>query len=135
LSTLLSLASAGRKATLESYGIETAADLYRRAILVVPGFGGAMAQKLLDWRRQVEQDFVFDPRQPIDPQQIAALDHELASEKREIEQELVTGASELSQLKRQAELQFTSLKNDLEAAGKALVQARADKKAQELHWR
>jgi hypothetical protein len=29
----------------------------------------------------------------------------------------------------------TSLKNDLEAAGKALVQARADKKAQELHWR
>jgi DNA-binding helix-hairpin-helix protein with protein kinase domain len=65
-----------------------------------------MAQKLLDWRKQVEQKFTFDPRQSIDPQQIAVLDHKLASEKREVERELVAGANELSQLKRQAELQY-----------------------------
>src|SRR5262249_1654982 len=36
----------GRRATLVSYGIETAADIHKQRIVAVPGFGPAMAEKL-----------------------------------------------------------------------------------------
>jgi DNA-binding helix-hairpin-helix protein with protein kinase domain len=37
-----------RKATLQSYGVETAADITQSAILAVPGFGPSYTRKLLD---------------------------------------------------------------------------------------
>src|SRR5262249_56129911 len=41
----------GRKATLESYGIETAADIDKQRIVAVPGFAAATAAKQIEWRR------------------------------------------------------------------------------------
>ncbi|MEZ5667446.1 MAG: hypothetical protein R3F55_08450 [Alphaproteobacteria bacterium] len=51
-----------KTATLISFGIETAADVNAEAVLQVPGFGEAMAGKLMDWRRGHEARFRYDPR-------------------------------------------------------------------------
>ncbi len=116
----------GRKAILESYGIETAADLEHSAIVKVPGFGPAMAKKLLAWRTNVERDFRFDPTKPIDPQAIAAMDQALSKEKKAAEQALISGVSELLSLKRSAELQLNAMRADVEAAARELAQARVN---------
>lgn len=48
-----------RKATLISFGIETAADVNRSAVLRIPGFGDVMTRKLMDWRRRHESQFRY----------------------------------------------------------------------------
>src|SRR5215468_6493413 len=113
--------SAGRKATLESYGIETAADLDKKRILAVPGFGPAMAEKLLEWRRSIERKFRFDPSKGIDPQKVVALDREIAIQKQQIEQALITGSADLSQTKRHTEQQGARLLGDVQSAVVTLV--------------
>ena len=50
-----------RKATLVSFGIETAADIKRSAVLQVPGFGDVMTENLLDWRGRHESRFRYNP--------------------------------------------------------------------------
>ena len=50
-----------RKATLISFGIETAGDVNRLAVLQVPGFGEVMAENLLDWRGRHESRFRYNP--------------------------------------------------------------------------
>ena len=50
-----------RKATLASFGIETAADITRSAVARIPGFGDVMTGTLLDWRRGHESQFRYDP--------------------------------------------------------------------------
>lgn len=49
------------KAHLASYGVNTAADVVDGRIQNVPGVGNALAGKLLEWRRKLEQQFVFRP--------------------------------------------------------------------------
>lgn len=49
-----------KTATLISFGIETAADLNRSAVLRVPGFGVVMTNKLMAWRRKHEARFRYD---------------------------------------------------------------------------
>lgn len=67
-----------RKLTLKSFGIESAADVVLHRIEGIHGFGPAIAQALLGWRRTVEAKFVFDPRQPIDPRDIATVKADIA---------------------------------------------------------
>ena len=55
----------GRKASLLSYGIETAADVTSAAVSRVSGFGSALTKRLTEWRRQCESKFVFDAAQPL----------------------------------------------------------------------
>lgn len=49
-----------KTATLISFGIETAGDVNRSAVLRVPGFGEVMTRKLLDWRGGHEARFRYD---------------------------------------------------------------------------
>jgi DNA-binding helix-hairpin-helix protein with protein kinase domain len=51
----------GRMQTLESYGIETAADITPAAIARAPGFGPKMQSNLMDWRQSLERRFSFNP--------------------------------------------------------------------------
>ncbi|RYH29325.1 MAG: hypothetical protein EON54_22590, partial [Alcaligenaceae bacterium] len=48
-----------RKASLQSFGIETAADVIEADVRQVKGFGGALTQALLDWRASHARSFVF----------------------------------------------------------------------------
>ena len=50
-----------RKATLISFGIETAGDVNRVSVLQVPGFGDVMTKNLLDWRFRHESRFRYNP--------------------------------------------------------------------------
>jgi DNA-binding helix-hairpin-helix protein with protein kinase domain len=63
----------GRRATLLSYGIETAADVCKGKLQDIPGFGPKIIRKLLDWREQMERAFTFDASKPMPPDKMRAL--------------------------------------------------------------
>jgi len=54
-----------RRRTLLSNGIVTAAEVREHALLGLPGFGGGMVAKLLEWRRECGLDFRFDASAPL----------------------------------------------------------------------
>ncbi len=57
----------GRKITLQSHGIETAADVSAAAIGRLHGFGRTLTASLMDWRRRCETRFRFDPTRAPTP--------------------------------------------------------------------
>lgn len=61
----------GRLAQLASFGIQTAGDVERTAVMQVPGFGAALTDGLLQWRRRIERGFRFDPNKTLDAREIA----------------------------------------------------------------
>lgn len=92
----------GRKATLASYGIETAWDVSRNKIFGVPGFGPSLASDLLAWRSLVERKFVFNPSLPTDPAAIRRVRDEIANRRSQIEAKLQSGPTELRKITAQA---------------------------------
>ncbi|MGJ5201524.1 hypothetical protein [Bradyrhizobium sp. HKCCYLRH1030] len=63
----------GKKATLRSYGISTAADVTKQRIEQIPGFGPVTANQMASWRSELERRFTFNPNLPIDPNEIARI--------------------------------------------------------------
>lgn len=120
---------AGRTATLQSYGIETAADVTREAILQVPSFGPTLADSLLAWRRSIEARFIFDPRRSIDPADLAAVDREIAASHARLERALCEGPAQLQRVAQQIVATRTTLRPTVEQARAALAQAEADLRA------
>lgn len=118
-----------RKLTLKSYGIETAADVSVHRIEGIHGFGPSIAQALLGWRRSVEAKFVFDPRQPIDPKDIAAVRADIAKRRSDAEGRL----RQTIPLLQKAETDARSLRAnpgpEAAQAWAALKQSEADSKA------
>ena len=49
-----------KTATLISFGIKTAGDVSRSAVMQVPGFGEVMTGKLVAWQRRHESRFKYD---------------------------------------------------------------------------
>ena len=88
-----------RKASLASFGIETAWDVTQGAVGNVPGFGSTLTSTMLAWRREHERHFRFNPGQGVDPQARATLDGELAVNRQQLEQRLRIGPQELEQLR------------------------------------
>ncbi len=88
---------------LESYGIETAADVTPEALKVVPGFGQRLGRQraaaLLGWRQALEQQFRYDPRQGVSPTAIANLRQQYVQQQLAIERELLAGPDELTKLR------------------------------------
>lgn len=87
---------AGRKTLLRCYGIDDASDVHPG--IYIKGFGPALKSALLSWRRSIEQQFVFNPHEDIDPTDIKALDHELTQRKAVLVQSLSTGPLALRQI-------------------------------------
>jgi hypothetical protein len=88
-----------------------------------------MAEKLVDWRRETERGFNFDPSKGVDPQKIVAIDRDIVTQKRKIEQALITGSNELAQIKRQTEQQGRRLRLEVENTLGVLMQARSNQLA------
>ena len=82
--------------TLISFGIETAADIDRTAVLNVPGFGDELANELLDWRSRHESWFSYD-RTPNaqDAADERALRSQFATEKIKLRYTIRTGCGAL----------------------------------------
>jgi DNA-binding helix-hairpin-helix protein with protein kinase domain len=119
----------GRKSMLESYNVETAWDITNNNVSRVPGFGPALTNKLIEWRRNVERKFRFDHSKGVDPSDIAALDRNLAELKRKFEQRLIAGPNELTQIRNQIIAQRNALEQQVNDAYQAMVQAEVDMKA------
>lgn len=112
-----------RKATLESFGIETALDINSNTILKVPGFGPTYTRKLMDWKNKIEKSFVFNPNQEIPQSEIAKVDREIFSLKKKLEQELYSGSSELMKISNQIKVRRNALWFEVEKNAKELAQA------------
>jgi DNA-binding helix-hairpin-helix protein with protein kinase domain len=84
-----------RKAALRSYGIETAFDVEEASIDQVPGFGPKLTIKLLQWKKEMEDEFRFDPKAGIPPPVVAALDAKYGQLRLELETQLTKGAQSL----------------------------------------
>jgi len=84
-----------KAATLQSYGIETAADVVFARVVTVPGFGPKTAQSLVDWRTTLERSFRFDPGRGVAPADIAGVETAAAIQRRLLEQRLTLGLNEL----------------------------------------
>lgn len=118
-----------RKLTLASYGIETAADVTQAALSQVPGFGPKLQARMLAWRSQVEQRFVFDPRRHVDPRDTARVEQDILAKKTQIEGRMGVALGEL----RQAHAQILSVRRhmqpQIEAVRQEFMQASADRQA------
>ncbi|MCB1777573.1 MAG: hypothetical protein KDI50_09050 [Candidatus Competibacteraceae bacterium] len=88
---------------LESYGVETAADITAQVIRTVPGFGQRLgrqrANALLDWRQALEAQFRYDPQQGVNPATVADLRLQYQQQRWSIERELLAGSDELAKIK------------------------------------
>jgi DNA-binding helix-hairpin-helix protein with protein kinase domain len=80
-----------RKATLQSYGIETAADISDQRVLAVPGFGPVALNNPTNWRKQQERRFRFDPNQEVDPIAKNKVEREILTAKIDLERKLGEG--------------------------------------------
>lgn len=118
-----------KKSMLESYGVETAADISRNAVLNVPGFGPALTSRLLDWRRKVERGFRFDAASGVDPRDVAELDRCMAERKCELQDALRKGAAELHQISKTILSRRQALDGPIRVAVRAAAQAEADRRA------
>jgi DNA-binding helix-hairpin-helix protein with protein kinase domain len=116
----------GRKQTLASYNVETAADITNERVEAVPGFGPVLCSKLMDWRRCLEVQFVFDPGRKINPRHLAKIEQDILSEKRRIEDKLRSGPAELRALGAQILAARQHMRPQVEAAYARYLQATAD---------
>lgn len=120
---------AAKKAMLESFGIETAADVNRNAVLNVPGFGPALTDRVMKWRQEKEARFHFNPNSSIDPRQVADLDRTIQARRAQIEADLVAGRLAILQMRQAAMARRRSLEEAMRTAIDVLSQRTVDARA------
>jgi hypothetical protein len=115
-----------RKATLASYGIETAVDVVRRRIEGVPGFGPYLAAHLLAWRQAIEQRFKFNPNEPVNPEDIKSVHTDIARMRADFEARVRKSVAALQHAANDALEQRKRLAATVNAAFRRLKQAEID---------
>lgn len=122
-----------KKATLISFGIETAADVNRSAVLRVPGFGDIMTEKLVAWRRGLESRFKYD-RMPNaqDDADERALRGRFAAEKAKLESEIRNGLGTLRNVKVRLDGLPAKAKSDVALTDALAARAQAEQDLREL---
>ena len=116
----------GKKAMLESFGIDSAADVTTASVMQVPGIGPKTAANLVAWRRGVEARFRFDPQSQLDPRLVAELDREMAAKRDALESELRQGPGKLNHLRTTIEHRRQVLAHAIQQAAEELGSAKAD---------
>lgn len=114
---------------LESFGIETAADVTEHAVMQVPGFGPALTKRLLDWRRSHERNFQFNPSSMVDPREMAELNRAMTARQIELTNALRAGRDALLTLRQTAIVNRHTLEEALKHAAAVYGQAAAEVKA------
>jgi DNA-binding helix-hairpin-helix protein with protein kinase domain len=113
------------KAALLSHGIETAADVIEE-VGQIPSVGPSQAERLLEWRRSLEQEFVFDPARGVSPEARLKAEREGDALRLRLESELSAGAHYLRRVKREIETSIENLQPALTQARQELAQAEKD---------
>jgi DNA-binding helix-hairpin-helix protein with protein kinase domain len=103
-----------RKSKLSSFGIETAADISYDKIIKIPTFGPHFTQRLVNWRKNLEKDFVFNPNQGVNPSDIALIKQRYLPVLRPLEKILLAGENELLQMRNNLHSEQEKSKFELE---------------------
>jgi DNA-binding helix-hairpin-helix protein with protein kinase domain len=115
-----------RKASLRSFGIETAADVEVDKVMGVYGFGQVLTQAVIDWKKSCESRFVFDPRNAVSENDKNQVHAQIEMRRRTIEAALVHCAGELHQLQRDQSRKISELTPLWNIAATKVAQAQAD---------
>jgi len=118
----------GRKATLRSFGVETAADISYGKIRGIPGFGDALTNELLIWRHEVESGFRFDPSKGVDMSDRQLVKQKFLPRLRPLELGLQTGLEKITHIQQKIFKTRGDIYPILESCAKELAQAHADLK-------
>lgn len=115
-----------RMAALQSFGIETAADVTRNRVMRVRGFGESLTRAVIDWKASCERRFTFNPATAVSPADRDAVRAKYYTKRVALEGALTAAPVQLQQFRQRAAAQLTSLLPQLEAAARNLAQAHAD---------
>lgn len=115
-----------RRATLRSYGIETAADIDMHQLSGISGFGPKLIQRLMNWRAMCESKFVFVPSHEISASDVAIIDRDIGLKMRKIEDEIARGYAQLIQVKDQLLIRQQQIQSQASNIANLYAQARAD---------
>jgi DNA-binding helix-hairpin-helix protein with protein kinase domain len=113
------------KAALLSHGVETAADVAEE-VEQLQSVGRSQAQRLLEWRRSLEQKFVFDLARSIPREVLINTEREVDALRVRLESELIGGAHYLRRVKQEIEAGGKKLQPALTKARQELAQAEKD---------
>ncbi len=116
-------------ATLQSYGIDTAADIDAAKIIRIPGFGPATVKRLTDWRHAQEGQFRFDSARGPAQATVNAVENDIMTRRRKLEQDITAGLAQLTAIVRNTSLQQRALEGKAAELAPRLAQALADAKA------
>src|SRR5262249_17078384 len=111
---------------LYSYGVETAADISEERLGQIPGLNESRVKRLIRWRQELEQKFVFDPGRRLAPEPRVTIEKEIDSLRLQLEHELSGGAHYLLRVKEEIETKRKELRPALLKARKELAQADKD---------
>jgi len=114
---------------LASYGIETAVDIDRDNLLKIPGIGHILATQLVNWRQHHEANFRFNPNEPVDPRDLAALLHDLQQREQALIAALRDGPSGLRRISTETLAARQRLTPALDEAWRRLKPAEAERQA------
>ena len=92
----------------------------------IPGFGDGITEMLLDWRKEVERHFVFDPKRAVDPHDLQKLEREIGLERVALERRLTEGLQKLRAIGTNAGHLQRSLRDRAESLRRAVAQATLD---------
>jgi len=113
------------KAALLLHGVKTAADVAEE-VEQIPSVGRSQASRLLEWRRALEQQFVFDPAR-VTPQEVRnKIERENDALRFRLETELSGGAHYLGRVKQEIEASRRKLLPALTRVRKELAQVEKD---------
>ena len=117
---------AGRKQALAGFGILTAADVTRAALLAVPGFGPALVANVIAWRDGVLATYRFDPACGVSPAEQAAVIVKFRGKQQQLLAEVGSHLTALETLAPAARDSLRTLNEPLRQWVAAYEQARAD---------
>jgi DNA-binding helix-hairpin-helix protein with protein kinase domain len=116
-----------RRATLRSYGIETALDIEDRlAGTYIPKFGDTTRAALFHWVYTLKQRFRFDPSRPLDPGVLNDLRARENRERSDLERDLRGGPQALRALAQQRVAHREAMRAELVHLAQLAAKARAD---------
>jgi DNA-binding helix-hairpin-helix protein with protein kinase domain len=113
------------KAALLSHGVETAADVAEE-VEEISSVGRSQSVRLLEWRRALEQKFVFDPANSVSREVRTSIEREVDALRIRLESELISGLDSLRRLKQEIENRRQKLQPALKQARQELAQAEKD---------
>lgn len=116
----------GVVADLASNGIISAADVSEEKLDWVPKLGKTGIEHLIQWRRETEQDFVFNPGDDALSRARIKAEQEIDRLRIRIEDELARGVGQLNRVKQEIEESRRNLRPAVISACRALAQARQD---------